>query len=100
MIIYNVTVKIDHDVHDDWLQWMRSTHIPKVLNTKCFTEHRLSKVLVEEEDGLTYSIQYSCPDMETLERYQQEFAPQLQQEHTERYKDKFVAFRTLLEVVE
>lgn len=100
MIIYNVTVKIDHDAHNDWLWWMRSTHIPDVINTKCFTEYRLSKVLPGEEDGITYSIQYSCPDMETLEKYQQEFAPRLQQEHTERYQGKFVAFRTLLEVVD
>ena len=100
MVIYNVTVKIDLEVHDDWLQWMQSVHIPEVLNTGYFTEYRLCKVLPEEEDGITYSIQYSCHNMETLERYQQEFAPRLQQEHTERYKDKFVAFRTLLEVVD
>ncbi|MBT6440423.1 MAG: DUF4286 family protein, partial [Flavobacteriales bacterium] len=26
MIIYNVTVKINNEVHDEWLQWMKETH--------------------------------------------------------------------------
>jgi hypothetical protein len=36
---------------------------------------------------------------EKLDDYQKNFAPELQKAHTERYKDKFVAFRTLLEEV-
>ena len=33
------------------------------------------------------------------EKYQKEFAPRLQKEHSDRFANKFVAFRTLLEVV-
>lgn len=100
MIIYNVTVKIDHDVHEEWLTWMREKHIPEVLATGRFLEHRITRVMVEEEDGVTYAFQYTCKDMHTLEQYHQHEAPALQADHLERYKDKFVAFRTLLEVVE
>ena len=32
MIIYNVTIKIDLDVHDEWLAWMKLEHIPRVRN--------------------------------------------------------------------
>ncbi len=38
--------------------------------------------------------------MHTLEQYYQHEAAALQAHHAERYKDKFVAFRTLMEVVE
>jgi len=96
MIIYNVTVNIDHDVHDDWLNWMNSVHIPDVMKTGLFLEARLSKILAEEEGGLSYSIQYLCQSMDNYEKYQQQFAPKLQHEHTSRYSGKFVAFRTLL----
>jgi hypothetical protein len=100
MIIYNVTVNIDTDVHDDWLQWMKEVHIPDVMSTGMFLDNRISKVLSgEEEGGLTYSIMYTCESMETLERYQKENAPALQADHTKRYAGKFAAFRTLLEVV-
>jgi hypothetical protein len=100
MIIYNVTVKIEKDLAYAWLDWMKSTHIPDVLNTGCFINYRILKVLVEEEDGETYTIQYKANHMEDILKYQDKFAAELQKEHTERFKDKFVAFRTLLEELE
>ncbi|MBN8701795.1 MAG: DUF4286 family protein [Bacteroidetes bacterium] len=99
MIIYNVTVNIDADVHDEWLHWMKSVHIPNVLSTGCFLDNKICKVLVDEEKGITYSIQYTCANMDSMKRYQQEFAAAMQKEHMEKYANKFVAFRTLLEVV-
>ncbi|MBD3636901.1 MAG: DUF4286 family protein [Crocinitomicaceae bacterium] len=98
MIIYSVTVNIDEEVHDDWFQWMSDVHIKDVMNTGLFLEARFSRILAEEEGGRSYSIQYLCKDMETLEKYQKEHAPTLQQDHTKRYEGKFVAFRTLLRV--
>ena len=99
MIVYNVTVKIEHSIHDDWMQWMKTIHIPAVMATGLFADNKMMKVLVDEEDGLTYSIQYRVSDWEKLDEYQKNHATQLQKEHTDRYKDKFVAFRTLLEEV-
>ena len=49
---------------------------------------------------MTFAIGYLCPDKETYERYQAEFAPDLQREHGERYAGKFAAFRTLLTVLD
>ena len=39
MILYNVTVKIAKAVHDDWLEWMKTVHIPDVLKTNLFGTH-------------------------------------------------------------
>lgn len=99
MIIYNVTVKIDNDVHDEWIQWMRENHIPDVMNTGCFVKYEMSKVLVDDADGITYSIQYRSESMDELTTYFDSYAKKLQEEHTTKYKDKFVAFRTLLELI-
>jgi len=100
MIIYNVTVNIEDSVHDEWLHWMRHVHIPDVMNTGMFLESRMLKVLGDEESGgSTYSIQYTCKSMSEFRQYEELFAPALRAEVNEKYKDKFVAFRTLLEVV-
>ncbi len=98
MYIYNVTINLDESVHQEWLHWMKEKHIIDVLKTGCFTGARVLKVLVEDE-GVTYSVQYDFDTMEIYERYQKEFAPALQKEHMERYSNKFVAHRTLLERV-
>ncbi|MCB9186960.1 MAG: DUF4286 family protein [Flavobacteriales bacterium] len=100
MIIYNVTVNIDENVHDDWVKWMRDVHIPDVMATGFFLENRFARVLVEDQGGITYSIQYLCKNMADLEDYQREHAARLQSDHNRRYEGKFVAFRTLLETVE
>ncbi len=100
MIIYNVTVSIEEDVHDDWLNWMKTVHIPDVMATGKFVDYQICKVLSQEDKGLTYAIQYRCKDMKTLHMYQVQDAPNLQKDHGERYSGKYVAFRSLLEVVD
>lgn len=99
MIIYNVTVNVDNDIREEWLQWMKSKHIPDVMETGFFIENKICKVLVEEEQGTTYSIQYTCANMDDLRAYQAQHAPRLQKEVADKYGDKFVAFRTLLEIL-
>lgn len=99
MIIYNVTVNIDNDVHDEWLKWMKDKHIPDVMATGYFLENKMCKVLVAEEQGTTYSIQYTCANMKDYEEYRDKEAPRLQNDVKQKYEGKFVAFRTLLEIV-
>lgn len=100
MYIYNVTVNIDDDVHDEWLKWMLETHIPEVLETGMFLSNRFCRVMVDEETGTTYSIQYLVNDLESLQLYQQLYAPKLQEEHARKFANKYVAFRTVLEVLD
>lgn len=100
MILYNVTVSIDAIVEQDWLEWMRTKHIPEVIATGCFLEGRLSRIHAEEEGGLTYAVSYVSPSQEKFEEYQSTHAPTLQKEHIERYSGKFAAFRTLMTIVE
>ncbi len=101
MILYNVTVKIDNNAQEEWLDWMKNVHIPDVMSTNCFIENKMMRLLdpPPDEQGTTYAIQYFCKNIETLRHYWKEFAPALQADHTERYKDRFVAFRTIMEMV-
>ncbi|NMM46918.1 DUF4286 family protein [Marinigracilibium pacificum] len=101
MVLYSVTVNIDKDIESDWLSWMTKEHIPKVLNTGMFKEHKLFRLLNEESgvEGTTYSIQYFAEDITKINQYLENYAPELINEHYERYKDKHVSFRTLLEQI-
>jgi len=100
MVIYNVTVSIDQAVEHEWLAYMRGAHIQDVLKTGCFLECRLSRVNGEEDGGCTYSVMYLAKDQETLDRYQAQYAPALQQDHSSHFQGKFAAFRTTLNVIE
>ena len=99
-LLYNVTVKVDHQIKDDWVLWMQETHVPDVMATACFLSVKLNKLLyLDDEVGVTYAIQYIAPHQEAFEDYQKNHAPRLQQEHIERYGDKAVAFRTIMEII-
>lgn len=101
MLLYNVTVTIDLDVHEDWLRWMRESHIPDVMATGLFVSHRLCRLIGHEhEDSEIYTVQYLVRDMTDLRRYMDEFAPALQRQHKDRYDGKFAAFRTVMEMIE
>jgi hypothetical protein len=100
MYIYNVTINIEASAHNHWLQWMKETHIPDMLATGKFSKAKMCKVLVEEEmGGLTYSIQYTTTDKQTLELYYKEDADRLRQDFSKLFAGQFVAFRTELEIV-
>ena len=99
MIIYNVTSNIDQGSHEEWLDWMQHTHIPDVLATGKFTKARLVKVLVDEDSGVTYSVQFFTESKATLEKYYQEDAPRLRQLTAAKFGDKVHSFRTELQLI-
>ena len=100
MILYNVTVSIDEMIADEWLDWMRSKHIPDVMATGCFIESRISRVHGEEDGGMTFAIGYIAPSQDKFDEYQRDHAPSLQKEHGEKYSGRFAAFRTMLTVID
>ena len=101
MIVYSVTVSIDKEIHEEWMNWMKESHIPDVMATGIFKEYKMLRIISgnPEDNGPSYNIQYTCESMADLHQYQVQHAPRLQQEHKDKYEGKFAAFRTLLEVV-
>lgn len=100
MVVYNVTISLDINVAEDWLMWMRETHIPDVMATGHFRDSKICRVHGEEEGGITYAVMYTAVSQETLDKYQEQHSPRLEAEHTERFSGKFASFRTLLSVVQ
>ncbi|MCC6689969.1 MAG: DUF4286 family protein [Bacteroidia bacterium] len=99
MIVYSVTINIENDVHDEWLRWMKEMHIPAVMKTGCFINSKMLRLLSDEPQGQTYSMQYTANSMTDYETYITTHAPALRKDFNERFPNKFVAFRTLLEEV-
>ena len=83
-----------------WVQWMKATHIPDVLKTNLFVDYKFYKVLHDNSDGsISYSVQYFATKLENVVQYLEKFAPALMEEHRQKFRDKHVAFQTLLEEV-
>lgn len=101
MIIYNVTMQVDWSVHEDWLKWLKETHVPEVIATGMFTHHRIVHLLeVEEADGPTYAVQFFTQSLGNYYYYINHHAEAFQQQTSAVWGDKFVSFSTVMETVD
>ncbi len=99
MIVYNVTIKLEAGIEKQWLKWMKEEHIPELLNTGLFEDAKLCRLLELEEEGETFVAQYFCKNMEAYKTYLELHATSMREKGFERFGNKFIAFRTLMEVV-
>lgn len=100
MYIYNVTIQLAWSIHDKWVVWMKTKHIPEVMQTGCFADFRFVRVLdVDETEGPTYATQYMAATREHYDRYINEFAGALRQDALNEWGDQFAGFRSLMQVV-
>ena len=99
MIIYNVTCKVETTIVEEWKKWMLEEHIPEVIATKKFSGYTFSRVVSQDTDGETFSTQYYAADMAAIHKYTITEAPALKQKVIEKYGEKVLAFRTLMEVI-
>lgn len=100
MYLYNITTKITHRIHEDWVRWMKEKHIPELMNTGCFTGYRFVRVLeIDDREGPTYAVQFYAASKSDYERYLADYAPSLQKDALENWGDNFIGFRSLMELV-
>lgn len=101
MIIYNVTVKIEQQIADAWLQWMVQEHIPEMLKTNYFTDYTLVRLLeVDDSEGPTYAVQYRAASKADYNRYMEQFDVKMRQKFFEKWGARFVAFSSVMQVVQ
>ena len=100
MIIYNVTSKVENDSADAWVKWMKEEHMGELLATGLFSDCKLCKLMDQDEtDGITYTAQYFCNTIADYNAYIDIYAPALREKANKLFGGKFVAFRTLMEII-
>lgn len=101
MVVYNVTTKVDQAVASEWLQWMKSTHIPGIIATGCFTHAVILEVLeTDTSDGFTYAVQYHAETGEHYNRYIKEHADHMRTDALNKWGNKIISFRSVLKVID
>jgi hypothetical protein len=99
-IVYNVTLQVEKTIKNDWLQWLMEQHAPQIIRTHCFTNFTIYKLLDhDEEDRVTYVVQYFSKNIKNYQRYINQFAESFRKEAFNKWGNKFIAFRTVMEVV-
>ena len=100
MIVYNVTTKVDPSIVSEWVAWIKDEHITDIITTGCFTHANVFQLLeVDDSEGPTFTVQYFAESKSLYNLYMDKFAPIMRQKAFDKWGNKFVAFRSLMQVV-
>ncbi len=100
MFIYNVTIKVHDSIKEEWLSWLQKEHIPEVIQTGCFTEALVLRLLeTDDTEGPTYAVQYKADSKALYNRYIEKYAGLMRQKSFDKWGDQFIAFRSMMQVV-
>ena len=100
MFVYNVTIKVREEIKKEWLQWLQEIHIPEVIATGCFYEATILQLLeIDDSEGPTYAVQYKAESKGAYNQYVDKYAASLKQKSYDKWGDAFIAFRSVMQVV-
>ena len=100
MIIYNVTIKVDHSIAAEWLIWLKEEHIPDIIVTGCFTHATILRLLeADDTEGITYAVQYHAESKALYNRYIEKFSEEMRKKGMDKWGNKFIAFRSVMQLV-
>ena len=101
MLIYNITMQVEWNIHDAWLQWIYEVYIPFALNSGCFEKYQLVQLLeVDDTEAATYALQLYAPGKADYNRYLELYRPQIEQQSFKKWEGSLVSFATLMQVVD
>ena len=100
MFIYNVTIKVDNCIAEDWLTWLKEEHIPEVMETGCFTSNTILQILeIDDSEGPTYAIQYKVESKALYNNYLNKHAAVMRGKSFEKWGSQFIAYRSFMQIV-
>ena len=101
MIIYNVTLKVNRSISEEWLEWLKKTHSKEMLETTLFYDCRICRLLEQDDtEDLTFVVQYYCRSLNDYRNYMENHAEAMRRKGTERFGTQVLGFRTLMEVLD
>lgn len=99
-LLYNITTHVDLSVHEEWRQFMEEEYIPVMMGSGYFTSYKWLKILGDEqEDGISFAIQFVVEDLDTFLTYQNELMPSLSAKQKSLFEESCHSFKTLMEIV-
>lgn len=99
-IILNETIKLEKEIAQEWLEWMRKEYLPIFLDSGLVISSQVNRIVQSDpDDGISYAIQFSLKDMSAIHQLHINAVQKAQSLLQEKFNGKYVIFRTMMEVV-
>lgn len=97
MYTLNITVRVETDILQQWLHWVKTEYVPVVLESECFKGWQLHQLLGHEEaDAQTYVLQFYALNIDAYSKYTNLFDDIHRNRAFARWGHRALEFRTVL----
>ena len=100
MYIFNITFNVEKEIEQEWLDFVKKIFIPKMLKSGLLQTATTGRIVVNEAQGVSYSIQFVSRNKDELYRFFKEEFEDILQEIHQKFSPKMVYFATELDVID
>jgi hypothetical protein len=101
MYLFSITINIEEGIKEEWMSWINTKVKVLLADKNLVNDFRLLKIMMEEAgQGSTYSFQYHLPSLQDVEVFEELYDREIAADMYRFYNEKFVEFRTRLEVID
>lgn len=100
MIIFNTTYCVSDKCYDSFLRWLKEQHLPEMLAHEAFLESKVSRVLTEEQEGKTISVQLISPDLDAIANWNDAHGDKYRMEMASLFDAEVLFFASYMEVMD
>ena len=98
-LIYNLTLKIDKSISDQWIAEMENKIIPECSDVEIVLSTQITRILIEDPDDDTFAIQFVFPSEEIFNKSGLDIFKKMVLMIDSNFKGKYVYFTTRMEVI-
>ena len=100
MLVYDLNIKIDKDIHEEWVEWMQQVYIPKAIESNHFEYCRVFKHQRNEKGGKTYSFHFYVKSFEDMEAFLDNEEIPLLEEHQNKFRGRYFLTKSYLDFLD
>ncbi len=101
MFVYNITIKVDNAILEEWIEWQKDEHIPDIMSTNLFDNYNFFRLLDQDDtDGQTFVFQYYTQVRKNYDQYIQKYASVFREKAVVKWGDGVFAVRSLMQSVQ
>lgn len=105
MFVYNITIKVDNAILEEWIKWQKDEHIPDIMSTNLFDpdsyRDKFFRLLDQDDtEGQTFVFQYYTQVRRNYDQYIKKYASKFREKAVVKWGDAFFAFRSLMQSVQ
>lgn len=97
-IIFNLTIKIENAVEEEWLQDLTQNYLPNLVDGKIICDAQVNKLILEQsEEENTFAVQFTYLSEAIFNLEKLNSMEKLLNSMDSKYKGKYVYFATKME---